>query len=404
MKFYYKNEVARNNELEIQRCNICGTKLKIRYGYKKNMILSCDNKECVSNFKPYTNKWKSFYDTKYYDIKIENYKKNRLSPLQKEYWIKKGFSEEESINKISDIQRENAKKNKKRVSILQKEYWIKKGFSEEESINKISEIQKERSPLTIKYWIKKGFSEEESINKISEIQRNNSKYVDYKNRNHPQKISYWLEKINDKNVAQELHKNYCKINYSNSIEKLGFEKYDEMMKKRHNTYYKKTENERKKINKKRGRTFEQIKKEKGINYAIELMKKRTFKNKNYSNISQDLFKELLIKNINYYFGENEWFIKHDDGIYYVDFKYGDKIIEFNGTLFHADKRFYCDSDTPNPFKKELTAKEIWNYDEKRLNIIKKKNYNIKIVWEYDYLNDKEKIIRECKEFLYEENN
>lgn len=404
MKYYYKNEIARDNENNIQLCNICNSELNIRHGYKKNTILSCKNEKCLSYIKPYTNKWKSFYDLVFYNRKMEKYLKNRLTPLQKEYWINKGYCEKDAINKISKLQSEYSKKNTKRISILQKEYWINKGYSEEESKKKITEIQKKRSPLSVDYWIKKGLSEEEAIKKISTIQKKNTKNIDYLNRNHPQKLSYWLNIVVDEDIANKLHKDFCKIKYSLREDKIGLDKYTNMMKKRHDTYYKKTEKERKKINKSRGRTFEQLKKEKGIEYALDLMKKRTFKYKNYSNISQELFNSLIRDNGEYYYGDNEWVISHDKGIFYVDFKYEDKIIEFNGSVFHADKRFYNADDTPNPFNKVLKAKEIWHYDEKRLNIINRKNYNIKIVWEYDYLNDKEKVINECKEFLYEENN
>ena len=45
------------------------------------------------------------------------------------------------------------------------------------------------------------------------------------------------------------------------------------------------------------------------------------------------------------------------------------IIEFNGTYWHADSRFYKETDLIK--KKQKTAKEIWSDDEKRLNSLGK---------------------------------
>jgi len=99
------------------------------------------------------------------------------TPMQKEFWMNKGLSEEESIYKIKTFRKTNL------------EYWESRGYSAEESIGKIKEYQKENSEKLKKkkvekpelfedigwnqkkYWIKKGMSEEEAINKISDLQR-----------------------------------------------------------------------------------------------------------------------------------------------------------------------------------------------------------------------------------------
>ena len=119
----------------------------------------------------------------------------------------------------------------------------------------------------------------------------------------------------------------------------------------------------------------------------------------YSKISQKCFAKietiLNINNLNYttyYATENT-----ECGIYlksinkYIKLDYYIKdlnvCIEFNGTIFHADKRIYNENDKPNPFNKTLTAKNIWEIDEERKNILLKE-HNIKtyIIWENDYIN------------------
>jgi len=72
-------------------------------------------------------------------------------------------------------------------------------------------------------------------------------------------------------------------------------------------------------------------------------------------------------------------------------------IEFNGTYFHADPRFFNENDYPNPHNKILTAKEIWKNDNNRYKKLKEyRNINTIVIWEYDYNNgiDVQKFIKE----------
>lgn len=86
--------------------------------------------------------------------------------------------------------------------------------------------------------------------------------------------------------------------------------------------------------------------------------------------------------------------------YYYDFVLPDinLCIEFNGDIFHANPKTFNESDTPNPYKKDLTAKEIWEHDKRKLDLLKKNNYNIIIVWESDYNKDRQKNNRKFKKY------
>tara|TARA_Y100000296_G_C5150228_1_gene245994 strand:- start:22 stop:888 length:867 start_codon:yes stop_codon:yes gene_type:complete len=66
------------------------------------------------------------------------------------------------------------------------------------------------------------------------------------------------------------------------------------------------------------------------------------------------------------------------------------IIEYNGSYWHCDPRQYSASYYNK--KKGLLAEQIWEYDKKRINKLKSLGYTIIIVWERDYLSDKEKTI------------
>lgn len=101
------------------------------------------------------------------------------SPMNINFWLKRGFSLEESEYKIKSQRKMN------------KEYWLDRGFSMEESITKSNEFQKNNNKIfteklkndlnfrksfliktntTLDYWMNKGLSEEESISKLSERQ------------------------------------------------------------------------------------------------------------------------------------------------------------------------------------------------------------------------------------------
>ena len=86
--------------------------------------------------------------------------KKLLTPNKKEFWLKKEFSEEEAILKIKEFQGSLSKKrhDKYRVAIVQTdeteinryksqnpvniEYWLLRGFSEDEAKQKVSERQR----------------------------------------------------------------------------------------------------------------------------------------------------------------------------------------------------------------------------------------------------------------------
>jgi len=63
------------------------------------------------------------------------------------------------------------------------------------------------------------------------------------------------------------------------------------------------------------------------------------------------------------------------------------IIEFNGTYWHRDPRFY---------KEDLICRNIWEKDKNKIDIAKKNGYNVIVVWQYDWekSEDQEKYLME----------
>lgn len=113
----------------------------------------------------------------------------------------------------------------------------------------------------------------------------------------------------------------------------------------------------------------------------------------YSKISQELFFKIcgsLESLDNVFFAENNgeyiFYPSKEDCIYgifkliQVDFKFGNKIIEFDGDYWHS--------------KKEQIEKDIL-----RDKFLIEKGYSIKRIKECDYRNNEDKIVKECVEFL-----
>ncbi len=66
------------------------------------------------------------------------------------------------------------------------------------------------------------------------------------------------------------------------------------------------------------------------------------------------------------------------------------VIEYYGNFWHANPKYYKAKDI---LHHNVTAEEIWKKDEKRIGILESLGYNIMIIWEDDFKEDSEKIIR-----------
>lgn len=133
---------------------------------------------------------------KHYTEDEADYERNSRRPIRNEYWMKKGYSEEES--KILALKTKN--KNNIKGSIKSKEI--------DPLIHKMS------SKRCIEYWINIGYSKKDAIEKVSQQQSTFSlnkcieKYGEEIGRQR------WLERQN------KWHKSYKKSNFSKISQKL----------------------------------------------------------------------------------------------------------------------------------------------------------------------------------------
>lgn len=183
-----------------------------------------------------------------------------------------------------------------------------------------------------------------------------------------------------------------------------------------------SEKESKKLLKKRQTTFskeiciQKYGQEKGIvifnnrqNKWNDSMNKNGNMKGGFSIISQKLFFNLLEyykieKKINIYFATKNKEIKIngiDNILFLYDFTDLDqkKIIEYNGDLYHANPKIYENIDTPHPFRKNLTAEDIWKKDGEKLRIALLNGFQVLTIWDSEYKKDKENTIKKCLKFL-----
>ena len=85
----------------------------------------------------------------------------------------------------------------------------------------------------------------------------------------------------------------------------------------------------------------------------------------------------------------------DDYVYDICLPNLKKIVEFNGTYWHADPRVYANDDLIHG----VTAKSIWNRDLKKIGYAKHKGYTVFVVWELDLCKSRENTLKLIKEFL-----
>ena len=279
---------------------------------------------------------------------------------------------EEAKEKQFEIQSSNSKKVKFRPG-KSKENLRKKGYTEEE-IKKVC-----LTMVNVEYWTDRGYSLEDSIEKIKDHQSNASKYVDFKNRLLPSNKEYWMNKgFSEEESIRKVSDSQRTFTKEKCIEKFGEIKGMEIFNERTRKW-------------------------------LESLIKNGNLMIGYSKMSQVLFNEIKSKikrDCKYATNGGEFKILKPNGGYYiydfVDLKKM-KIIEYNGDMYHGNPQKYKEDDNPHPFRKNLTAKMIWDKDKEKIELAKFNGFDVLIVWdsEFRYLGESRRsdVIQKCIDFL-----
>ena len=248
--------------------------------------------------------------------------KKKMSRFFKEFWLKKGYTEEESIKLAYDASLQNRKKFREKIDA--------------------GEIEKGWNTTTIEYYLKKGYSIDESERKLKERQS-----------------TFTLNK--------------CIAKYGEEIGRQKFHDRQEKWIAKWKSLYKS-----------------------GAFSTSPLSLSST----RYSKISLDLFFILSETYRTSYMGINEFWIRNDEKkLLFYDFcvKEKKKIIEFNGDYWHCNPRLY----SPDFFNrnKQMTAQQIWDFDNKKEELARAKGYDYLVIWESEYKLNPDVTINKCKNFL-----
>lgn len=327
IKDYYDKFLKKEDE---GKCYFCGKDAlfkNISLGYHK----ICDSKECLGKTRA-TGTYE-FLMYKYNLSKEDAIKMMNDRALDRGVKIKDGLEKSYKANN-------NFFKEKSHQS---KEYWIKRGYAENDAIEKVKnvtnmihdktwkkrrnnpELYQDVNSTQIAYWIKKGYSEEESKLKISNRQK-----------------TFSLEKCIEKYGEENGKKRWMnrQLQWFNNNKKSNFSKISQEL------FWK-------------------------IYKCIDLTECDV-----YFATLKDNIKDISGKN-------NEYKLELIDSIISPDFfiKNKNKIIEFDGTYYHRN--------TPENKKREgIRDKNILDC-----------GYELLHIKEYDYKQNKEKVIQECIDFI-----
>ena len=344
LKDYYDKYFKKEME---GKCYFCGEDtpyMNMSIGYHK----ICGSKECLG--------------------------KTRATGTYEFLMYKYGLSKDDAIKMMNDRATDRGIKIK---DGLQKSYIDNNDFF------------KEKSHQSKEYWIKRGHSEEYAIEKVKSVtdmihnktwekRRNNPEL--YRNVNTTQ-IAYWLKKGYSEDDA--------KLKVSDRQKTFSLEtciaKYGEI--KGLEIYNLRQKNWSEKIEKKyRNGDFQKFVKEPYSLDEIELI--------------EALIDRLNIKeDVHVHYGKKQFFryFKNLGRTFSYDFVYDKKVIEFNGDYWHCNPKKY-NRNYYHLFL-QMYAYEIWENERIKIDSIKDLGYDVLIVWESDYKQNKEKIIQECIDFI-----
>jgi hypothetical protein len=346
-------------------------------------------------------------------VKNYGFKTKKYGEL--EYWIERGWNEVDALVELDKRNKELKQRNR-----LCEEYWINKGHTKKEAINEISKQQQKSSkcvktyhgkskkmlkekgysdedikricltPTNSEFWVNRGYSENEAKFKISELQKEKNNKLIKLRKDNPNNYSattstqlgYWLNKGYSKKESKiKLSERQKTFSKEICIQKYGEKEGLKIFTERQNKWSKSLST--------------------GGNLKI-----------GYSKISQDLFNVLLetydIDNRNniYFATHNKEYkldkCESEGGIWLYDFTdiNNKKIIEFHGDMFHGNPKKYKATDYPHPFRKTITAQDMWDKDKRKLDVAIEEGFAVLVIWDSEYRwGIKQEIINKCIAFI-----
>ena len=305
------------------------------------------------------------------------------SQLGRNYWLCRGWSRAVAQAKLVTAR----KTSKRKISPFSQEFWLNRinentgqYFTPKEAEFKRNSLR----PIRPEYWIIRGLSEEEAGIKAKQTKQMNNRLGNQSMRSKdPDEIKsfsrrckeYWLARgMNDEDAQQMVKIAQKTFSLEKCIARYGEDDGYNVWKNRQEKWMAT-------INSKSPDEIDRINRLK-ISHGYSISKAEI-------EILQCI-REVL-PNV-----QDQVIVKCANRCFIFDIGIGKKLIEYNGTFWHADPRFYSEDDM---IKGGATAKDIRLKDDIKLKTAKNQGYQVLVIWEYDYKQDKQREINKCINFL-----
>jgi hypothetical protein len=240
--------------------------------------------------------------------------------------------------------------------------------------NEYAELSKTRGVTLVNCIKKHGETKGREVFNEYRKKQAYSNSLEYKQNRH----GWSEEKFNEHNKSRAITKKNLTAKYG---DELGLEKFNDYRKRQAYT-----------------NTYEYFTEQYGISTGEAIFNRTYGENRpTYSIISQDAFVDIdrIIDrrhSMTYFAIKNhEYSVMLSTRLVKLDYFINDinVAIEFNGTVYHADPRFYKSTDTPHPFNRSITAEQMWKVDADRYDmLLKERGIRTVVLWEHDYKDSK----------------
>lgn len=138
-----------------------------------------------------------------------------------------------------------------------------------------------------------------------------------------------------------------------------------------------------------------------VEAAVIILQDRINQNNFISNSERlfvDELEKIIGQSLDYSYKTKQYCVYGNNKANFFDIVHNKRAIEYNGDYWHCNPKTFSENYYHNTANK--LAKDIWNEDKKKLNLLKKeRNIDCLVVWESDFLQQPNKILKECKKWI-----